>query len=394
MLVKKKRLKHMDAIAVSYGAMFVEGSLNAVIVALMVVLSQRFNRPSGDIAMLVSIKSFGTLLMLFFSGKVSDKYGRKIPIVFGSVLFSIFIFGFMVTTDYYLALMFAFIGGLAHGLMDTPGMSLLFDALTGNTGPAMSIIQVFFAGGSVLTTLMASWFIRYNINFQWIFVVILIINILLLILVLITRYPPISGKKTSRQYLAFEVKPSIKREGLILFFCSLLASSYNAIMSTWLPTYIEQIKLFDVASSVSTLSLLQIGALIGSFVFALVLRKLHTTVLMGFNPMIGAILLSLLLVTTNSMIIQMAVFGLGFTMGVYFSLCINMGGELFIENAGAATGAIATASMAGSTVVVWLSGRFIETVGITTIYYCTLVVMILLIVLANAFRFQYRKLKP
>lgn len=82
-----KSLPHLGAIAVSYGAMLIEGSLMSIMVALMAILATKFGKTAGDIATLLSLKGFGTLLVLFLAGRLSDKFGRKIPIAIGSLLF-------------------------------------------------------------------------------------------------------------------------------------------------------------------------------------------------------------------------------------------------------------------------------------------------------------------
>ena len=329
-----KKIPYPKAIAVSYGAMFVEGSLTTIMVGLMSVLALKFGKTNGDIATLLSFKSFGTLSVLFFSGKFSDKYGRKLPILSGSLLFMVFILGFIFTDNYLLASLFAFAGGVAHGLMDTPGMSLLFDAFSGNTGPAMSLVQVFFASGGVMTTLLSSLFIRNQWDYRLIFLLILVVNTALFILALKAKFPPLSGKvemKTERT--PFKRKPTFLREGFLLLLNTLIYSSFHAVISTWLPTYVLELKGFLLADSVVTLSIYQTGAISGSLFFAVLLRKLHSTVLIAINPLLCTITMVGLLILKPSFLILVCIFIMGFLMGSFFSLNINMGGELFYDRA-------------------------------------------------------------
>ncbi len=389
-----KKQKFKKAIVVSYLAMFVEGALNTVLVALMVVLAKRFNKDVGDIAMLVSYKSLGTLFVLFISGALSDRLGRKLPIIVGGILFGIFILGFIFVKNYNYAIALAFIGGLAHGFMDTPAMSLLFDIFVGNTGPAMSVVQLFFSGGGVFTSLLASWFIKDNLDYRIIFMIILALNVGLLVVAFMAAYPLISRHKGKKALIIYENKPKIYREGLLLLFSTITAASYTSIVMTWLPTYLNVVKGIDNSLAVSGLSFYQIGAVSGSLVFALVLKRYHTTQIIAVNPLFGIIVFGLLLFS-NNLVIMFCLIGLsGVFMGLFFSLCINMGGELFMEYAGTITGLVASSSMLGGTVVIWLSGKLVGDVGVDRIIVFAVVLLGLLLILGNIFRFSYLKLKP
>lgn len=395
MLRKIKSLPNFGAIAVSYGSMFIEGSLSSILVALMAILAAKFGKTNGDIATLLSLKGLGTLLVLFVAGRLSDQHGRKLPIALGSLLFSVFMLGFIFTSNFYLAGIFAFIAGLAHGFMDTPGMSLLFDSLSGNTGPALSVVQVFFAGGSVLTTMLTSIFIRFNFDYRFIFAIILSLNLLLFLIIIRVKYPPVSGKVEVKTYqISYEKEPRFLIEGSFLFLNTLIYAGYQAISSTWLPTFLVQVKGFDLATAVSMMSLSSIGAVLGALFFAWVLRHYHSTKIMTINPLIAMLVLMMLVFVKVKLIVMISVFGLGFLMSTYFSMSINMGGELFPKQAGTATGAVATASMLGSTIIVWLTGRLIETTGVNNLMVFGIALLLVLAISSSLFRIHYLKLKP
>ena len=130
-------------IGLSYLTMFFEGALNVIIVALMLTLEDHFGVSGAEAALLVSLKSLGTILTLYIAGDLSDKFGRKKIMLVGLFFFLLFILGFGFVDDFRFLYIFALLGGMGHGLMDSPGISLLFDAIKGNTGPAMSLVSVF-----------------------------------------------------------------------------------------------------------------------------------------------------------------------------------------------------------------------------------------------------------
>ena len=389
------QLKYKGALAVTYGSMLFEGALNAVIVATMVLLGQHFGRDVTEISMLVSLKGIGTMLVLYSSGRLSDKFGRKNVIFIGLLFFLVFVIGMLFTTNFYLAMLFALLCGIGHGLMDAPAMSILFDVFGNKTGPALSIVQVFFSGGGVLTTLFASMIINQGWSFKLLFYGYAAVAIVLGIIILTSEYPPLAKhNKTATQRITYTYKPSIYREGLLLAICTLLSASLGSINYTWLPTYGVVVKGFSEGTAVRLLTAYQIGAVVGSFCFAYLLKKIHSSVLMIANPLLGSLMLGLSLFTKNDGLVFFFIFMTGLLLGVYFSLCINMGGELFFEHSGSATGAIGTVSMVGNTLMVMLSGKLLPKIGVTNVFLSASIGLLLLVMIASYFRYVYSKLKP
>lgn len=79
-------------------------------------------------------------------------------------------------------------------------------------------------------------------------------------------------------------------------------------------------------------------------------------------------------------------------MGSFFSLSINMGGELFYEQAGTAAGVIASASMLGGTIVVWITGRLISQVGVSILVLCSFCLLVVLAIMTNLFRLHFNRI--
>ncbi len=395
MVLKLKSFPYLGAVSVTYLAMMFEGALNVAIVAIMVMLSKYLDRDIAQISLLVSAKGLGTMLTLYTSGRLSDRYGRKRIILIGAISFTAFVIGLLLSSNYMFALFFAFLAGVGHGLMDAPALSLLFDAFPGNTGPAMSIVQIFFAGGGVLTTLFASFLIANSLPWQYLFYVYLLAIALLMFLIAKANFPVRDkSSKIKRKTIVFDELPQVKKEGVLLGVSVLLFAIAQAIMMTWLPTYASTMKGITDYNAVRLLTSFQVGAVSGAFVFAWILRKTHTTTLMVSNPLIAGLMMVGILITTNVTLLFIFVFVYGFMMGVYFSLCINMGGELFYAQAGSATGAVGTLNMVGNTIMVALSGRVLKLLGISSLFYFSMIVLFALVVVAIIFRKKYLRLNP
>lgn len=372
--------------------MFFEGALNVVLVAFMMTLATSFGKDSGEIALLVSLKSVGTMFTLYAAGHLSDKFGRKGIMLIGLMFFVVFLLGFAFVDSYPLLLIVSVLGGIGHGLMDSPGITILFDAVEGNTGPSMSLVQVFFAGGGVLATLMGSLFISQGYPYQYFFILFLALALVVLVMILTVNFPPVRNAEPEfKTTKTNSYNPTLAMAVLLL--CILFSATFQSSMSTWTPTFAMTVKNFSEAQSVSLLSVYQIGSVSGAFALAYLLKKYKTTLFMIMNPFVASLFVVVMLLANSPYLTIIALLGVGFFQGVYFSLCINMGGLLYPRNAGAATGAIGTINMLGFSVMITLSGWFVANIGVYELMVVVAVVGVLLSITAYCFKRIYVHLR-
>lgn len=388
-----RNIKYLKALMVAYGAMLFEGGANVIIISTMTFLSMKYKVELADISLLLVIKSTSTAIILYVAGNISDKIGRKNVIATGTVLLMFFFVGLYFSENYMLAILFSIIGGLGQGMMDSPAMSIIFDAIDENTGPAMSLIQFFFTGGGALITFITSVLIRNNINFAYLYIGYVSIGLILLFIVITAIYPAISNdKNTKSKTISFEIEPSFKREGVFVIFLTYCSSSLISIIMTWLPTFAREIKNFVEADSVLLLTSYQIGAIAGALIFAVLLKYVHPTVLIAFNPFILTSMLGVLLSSDNQVLLFAVIAVSGVFMGVYFSMCVNMGGELFSKNPGKIVGAIGTANFLANTIMVSITSRIFKTYGIYNVFIVGFALSIFLLLVGFLFYKNYKRL--
>lgn len=392
----QKEFKYKRAISVTYGAMFYEGAMNVILISLMPLLSQRYGVSTGDMGLLISAKSIGTFFMLYVSGYWSDKYGRK-PVIFsGAICMLFFILGLIVSNNFYLAIIFAFMGGIGHGIMDAPSMSIIFDLFPSNPAPGMSLVQVFFSGGGVAVTITTAQILKYGLDWRLILYAFAFIGVALAFLTYSAVFPPKyrlePDSSGTAQVPKYKSEPLLKKEGAMLAICMAFFAVYQAVVFTWMPTFAEAGKGLSEADSLSVLTVYQIGTVIGALVFSQVLRKIHATQVMILNSLMTLLLFVGFLWVTTLTTIFIVTFLMGIFMGIFFSLCINMGGELFSEKAGTMTGLLGTVNMLTNSISLIVSGQLIKVIGITSIYQFVPVFLIGLVGSTLVFRRMYKKL--
>lgn len=335
------RLKE-SAFVASYGAMFFEGALNVIINASLIQLAQSLDRSLGEVAQLISAKSLGTLLFLYLAGKWSDQYGRKPLVLLGSLCFLIFLLGFSWTTSFTGLLLLALLGGVGHGLMDAPSMSILFDLLADKAGSALILVQFFFSLGGMFVSFVISHTVAAGLSYRWIYSLMLGFGLVYLLHVALSPLPALrrSEESTPLPQKASQILATPAMMTVLAGIC--LFAIYQYIMLTWTPHFLQQTKGYQAATALRTVAIYQMGGALGSVAFSLVLRRIRAAQLALMNTGLTLGLSLALLFLQQALALQLCLFLMGAIMSVYFSLCISIGGELYPQATGLVSGAIAS----------------------------------------------------
>src|SRR5690554_4255818 len=168
--------EHRNTILVSFFNNFYAGMMNLILIGLQISFMSSLDRPATDTALLISLQSFGTLFTMYFAGSLSDKVGRKNLMMIGIGFYLVYIIGFLTFNNFNAMIGFSILAGIGSGLIDSPGKSLIFDAVNGKTGPYLSVNQVFFSAGTVLSTTLASLFTLKGWSWKNIYVFFLVIT--------------------------------------------------------------------------------------------------------------------------------------------------------------------------------------------------------------------------
>lgn len=379
-----------SSLIVTYGSMVLEGAILTMIIALMGPLSKQMNVSLSTISLLVTTQSIGTVGTVYISGNTSDKIGRKKVILLGISTYVIFLVGMYLTNDFKVAMFLSLLAGVAHGLMDSPSISMLIDIFGDSSGPAMSVVAVFFSGGGAISTIIIKQILERDLSIKLIYVIYLVLAGLLAIVVSKAKYPkkqkrPIIKEIDSEKNRVVD-NGKLLRAALLLGVITFVYSSGNSIFRTWLGTYAFEVRGASLEESVGMLTYLQVGNVIGAFLFAYVLTKIHSTKVMITNALIASIVLVLFLSNIFGSVLLIMI--VGAILSISFSLSLNIIGELFIDNSGQATGFIGTASMSGGMIMTFVSGRLLPIMGVEKLMWLS----VGLIIFAGALAIIFRKI--
>lgn len=381
--------KHRNTILVSFFNNFYAGMMNLILIGLQISFMISLDRPATDTALLISLQSFGTLFTMYFAGSLSDKVGRKNLMMIGIGFYLVYIIGFLTFNNFNAMIVFSILAGIGSGLIDSPGKSLIFDAVNGKTGPYLSVNQVFFSAGTVLSTTLASLFTLKGWSWKNIYVFFLVITVMYLIVLSKSKFPPVKRFKVKANDVRSSENLGARPIMMVLLIIMLLFATIQSVLSTWLPQLAMSVKNMSEASSVSLLTYYQVGGILGAILIGRWLKKIHTTTFMIISPLVVLIVLNMVVFMPINTVMGMLVLILGFFLAIYYAYCINMGGLIYPNNTGAASGAVGTMFMFGQTITITLSTFFVKRWDLLSLFIVSIVLVIVLLLFATYFKKRY-----
>ena len=161
--------KYMPTALALYINYFVHGMGAIILSQNMDALMQQFNTDRAGVSYVISGLGIGRLLVLFVSGALSDKFGRKPFVLLGIVTYMIFLGGILVAPNVSVALILAILAGMANSFMDSGTYPALMEAFPESSGSANIIIKAFIAAGQFVLPFIISFLIANDLWYGYSF---------------------------------------------------------------------------------------------------------------------------------------------------------------------------------------------------------------------------------
>jgi DHA1 family quinolone resistance protein-like MFS transporter len=126
-----------------------------------------------------------------FLGYLADKWGRKVTIVTGLIIFSIACFLFSVGQSFFYFLFLLALIGIAIGLFKTGALALIGDisSSTKEHTATMNKVEGFFGVGAIVGPAIVSYLLVTGVSWKYLYIAAGVICILLCIVAMRTKYP-------------------------------------------------------------------------------------------------------------------------------------------------------------------------------------------------------------
>lgn len=353
--------KYMPTALAMYINYFIHG-MGAIILAQNIdFLMEQLNTNKAGVSYVISALGLGRLIVLFVSGILSDKYGRKPFVLLGMGTYVLFMGGILISTNVTMAFFFALLAGMANSFMDAGTYPALTECFPKASGSANVAIKAFISAGQFILPWIISFLIANNLYYGWSFIfciVVFVINGLFIFKLKFPEFKPVEKTEATTEKVESNVKANFWIEGICLILIGFTATATFQVIANWLPSFAREVAGVEQTVSLKLISIYSTGSIVSVFVTSILVAKWIKQVRFTFvYPLISLIMLTVLWMFPSTITCIVAAFVIGFSAaGGVLQLALTSMSELFPSSKGKITGIVFTSSSLASTIVPSITG--------------------------------------
>lgn len=338
---------------------FIHGMGVIILSQNMTYLMEQFNTDKAGVAYVISALGIGRFIVLYISGVLSDKFGRK-PFVLGGILTYIaFFIGILISPNVQIAFIFGILAGMANSFLDSGTIPALIEAFPDAGSSANVFNKAFISAGQFLLPMIISFIVANDLWYGYSFIFCIVVLALNGIFLFMRPFPAINAdKKEIKEEVVVEEatgkgKPKFWIEGLSLIIIGYTSTATFSIINTWIPSYGREVAGMAEAASLKLVSYYSVGSIVAVVFTSIIVKSLVKPVRIVFiYPLISTIMLTILWLNPTPMICIISAFVIGFAAaGGVLQLALTAMSDIFPSSKGKITGMVYSASsIAGFTV--------------------------------------------
>lgn len=389
--------KYMPTALAMYINYFIHG-MGAIILAQNIdFLMEQLNTNKAGVSYVISALGLGRLIVLFVSGVLSDKYGRKPFVLLGMGTYVLFMGGILISTNVTMAFFFALLAGMANSFMDAGTYPALTECFPNASGSANVAIKAFISAGQFILPWIISFLIANNLYYGWSFIfciIVFVINGLFIFKLKFPEFKPVEKAETTTESVESNVKANFWIEGICLILIGFTATATFQVIANWLPSFAREVAGVEQTISLKLISIYSTGSIVSVFVTSILVAKWIKQVRFTFvYPLISLIMLTVLWMFPSTMTCIIAAFVIGFSAaGGVLQLALTSMSELFPSSKGKITGIVFTSSSLASTIVPSITGILAD-INLSHVILFDIGITVLGVVLALIVNIRYNIVK-
>ena len=232
----------------------------------------------ADVMSVIGMLGIGRLIVLFVSGKLSDKYGRKPFVLLGMITYIAFFLGILVSPTTAVACVFGILAGIANSFLDAGTYPALIESYPESASTVTVLLKAFISAGQFLLPLFIGVLVMMNAWYGWSFIVAAVILALNFVIMLKMGFPAMNRVGNSDKNDASEApveapKSKWYREGICFVLYGYISQATFYLISQWLTKYGVAVAQMPDLAARSLMSYYSIGSLACVFFTAFITKK-------------------------------------------------------------------------------------------------------------------------
>lgn len=328
----------------------------------------------ADVAWVISMLGIGRLIVLFVSGKLSDKYGRKPFVLLGMVTYISFFVGILLSPTSLVACIFGILAGIANSFLDAGTYPALIESYPESASTVTVLLKAFISAGQFLLPLFIGILVAMDAWYGWSFIVAAAILLINLPLMMKMSYPSMNpaeeAKEEGKDTAAALWMPQSKwyLEGICFVIYGYISQATFYLISQWLTKYGAAVAQMSDMAARSLMSYYSVGSLCCVFFTAFVTKKgIRPITLLVAYTLISTLSISALYFMPSATLAPILSFIVGFSAaGGVMQLGLVMMTEMFPKGKGTMTGIFYTTGSIASFTIPVVTGYMADS-GINSI---------------------------
>ena len=232
----------------------------------------------ADVMSVIGMLGIGRLIVLFVSGKLSDKYGRKPFVLLGMITYIAFFLGILVSPTTAVACVFGILAGIANSFLDAGTYPALIESYPESASTVTVLLKAFISAGQFLLPLFIGVLVMMNTWYGWSFIVAAVILALNFVIMLKMGFPAMNRVGNSDKNDASEAPVEAPKskwylEGICFVLYGYISQATFYLISQWLTKYGVAVAQMPDLAARSLMSYYSIGSLACVFFTAFITKK-------------------------------------------------------------------------------------------------------------------------
>ena len=232
----------------------------------------------ADVMSVIGMLGIGRLIVLFVSGKLSDKYGRKPFVLLGMITYIAFFLGILVSPTTAVACVFGILAGIANSFLDAGTYPALIESYPESASTVTVLLKAFISAGQFLLPLFIGVLVMMNAWYGWSFIVAAVILALNCVSMLKRGFPAMNRVGNSDKNDASEAPVEAPKskwylEGICFVLYGYISQATFYLISQWLTKYGVAVAQMPDLAARSLMSYYSIGSLACVFFTAFITKK-------------------------------------------------------------------------------------------------------------------------
>lgn len=232
----------------------------------------------ADVMSVIGMLGIGRLIVLFVSGKLSDKYGRKPFVLLGMITYIAFFLGILVSPTTAVACVFGILAGIANSFLDAGTYPALIESYPESASTVTVLLKAFISAGQFLLPLFIGILVMMNAWYGWSFIVAAVILALNFVIMLKMGFPAMNRVGNSDKNDASEAPVEAPKskwylEGICFVLYGYISQATFYLISQWLTKYGVAVAQMPDLAARSLMSYYSIGSLACVFFTAFITKK-------------------------------------------------------------------------------------------------------------------------